>query len=227
MSRDTRPIPPLPEPKSSISQRSLSPDAAESSSSCFSTSSPDDCQSSSSPTVNVKFAPLPKISPRERKLSSHPIGIAARSRILQQRRDAAQTQGAPQPGIWSDVDERSERFIPLELQEEDPLDVLGRIVVEKSKLLWRRATSKKRSDKVNDETRGIVVSETTTQEERNAAVQSPAPSRNGVPLGQSSSGPLNQTSEVSEQKRSSLVKTLSRGSSRRDGDGVVPGLDGV
>jgi hypothetical protein len=140
------------------------------------------------------------------------------------RRDAAQTQGTPQPGICSDVDGRSERFIPLELQE-DPLDVLGRIIVEKSKSLCRRATSKKRSDKVKDETRSIVVSETTAQEERHAAVQSPPPSREGVPLGQSSSSPLNQTSEVSQQRSGGMVKTSSRGSSRKDVG--VTGLDSV
>jgi hypothetical protein len=214
MSRDT---PPLPGPKSSVS---LSLDAAESSSSCFSTSSPDDYPSS--PTVNVKFAPLPKISSRERKLSTHPLGLAARSRILQQqRRDAAQAQEIPQPGTWSDVDGRSETLLPLELQEEDPLEVLGRIIVEKGKSLWRRATSKKPSDKVKDG-RGVV-SETAAQEERHTAVQSPPPpSCEGVPPGQSPSGPPNQTSGVSKQKSGGMAKASSRGNFREGGR-----LDGV
>jgi hypothetical protein len=55
-------------------------------------------------------------------------------------------------------------FIPDELQEEDPLEVLGRFIAAKSKSLWRRASKGKQTGKV--ETRGVV-SETTMDEERN------------------------------------------------------------
>lgn len=198
MSPTTRPLPPLPHTQSP---------AAESSSSRFSTPScTDDCQTSA--TVSVKFAPLPKIGPRDRKTSTHPLGIAARSRILQQRRDAAQIiQGHRRPGIWSDLEEPSERFIPREVQEEDPLEVLGRLIADKSKSLWRRATSKastKQSDKVKEGTRGDV-NETTAQEEKHMAIQSWQARREGVPMS-SPLTPVNETSEISKNKSGGATK---------------------
>ena len=64
------------------------------------------------------------------------------------------------PHAWSGVDDRQMDFIPDEVQEEDPLEVLGRFIAAKSKSLWRRVSSKgKQSGK--DETEGVV-SETTT-----------------------------------------------------------------
>lgn len=59
-----------------------------------------------------------------------------------------------------DLDDRQMDFIPDEVQEEDPLEVLGRFIAAKSKSLWRRVSSKeKQSGKEETED---VVSETTT-----------------------------------------------------------------
>ncbi|KAI0256576.1 hypothetical protein BJV78DRAFT_290842 [Lactifluus subvellereus] len=206
MSRATRPLPPLPQPNAFTQSPSL--DVAESSSSGFSTPSlPDDCQTSA--TVSVKFAPLPKIGPRERKASNHPLGIAARSRILQQRRDAAQMQYYRQPGIYSDLEDRSEGFIPREVEEEDPLEVLGRLIADKSKSLWRRATSKastKQSNKVKDGTRGVVNETIAQEEKKHTAIKSRPARREGVPPISSSSTPVNETSEISKNKSGGTTK---------------------
>jgi hypothetical protein len=65
-----------------------------------------------------------------------------------------------QPPLWSeDDDERPTMRVPEEVEEEDPLEVLGRLIAGKSKSLWRRVASKGNpSDKhaasgdVNEET---------------------------------------------------------------------------
>ncbi|KAI0306684.1 hypothetical protein B0F90DRAFT_796236 [Multifurca ochricompacta] len=158
ISRTIRPLPPIPQPSSSVAQRSLSLDVPEPPSSGSSTPSlSDDSQppleehtlrsSLSLPIippsiVNVKFAPLPEIGPRKRK-SNHPLGIGARSRMLQQRKEVTRVQGVyRQPRMWSDLDERSMMHTPDEAQEDDPLEVLGRLIADKSKSLWRRVASK-------------------------------------------------------------------------------------
>src|SRR5882757_5473122 len=69
------------------------------------------------PTVNVQFAPLPEISPRDRR-SNQPLGMAARSRMLQQRRDIRMQR---HPQVWSDSDDRP---MVKEAEEDDPLDDL-------------------------------------------------------------------------------------------------------
>lgn len=85
-------------------------------------------------TTSVKFAPLPEIGPRKRR-SNHPVGIAARSQMLQQRNVG--TQGIyRKPPLWSDLE------APEEVEEKDPLDVLGRLIADKSKSFWRRVASK-------------------------------------------------------------------------------------
>jgi hypothetical protein len=203
-----RSIPPVSNP--SASQRFVSLDAAESSSSGFSTPPSDDGHSL--PAVSVKFAPLPKIGPRERKSSTHPLGVAARPHILQQRRDAVRMQGHPRPIVWSEVDVPTERFVPIEVQEEDPLEVLGRLIADKSKSLWRRATSKtntSKSAKVKDGTRGID-SENAAQEEETPV----PPCRDVATSGPSSSGPPNQTSESSKKRSDDTVRAVLR---RKDG----------
>jgi hypothetical protein len=153
------PTPPIPQPHAGP-QRSLSLDVREASlvpSSCSTPSSFDGCQphseeypfqpSTSLPnipttaTVNVKFAPLPKIEPRDVK-SIRPLGVAARSRMLQQRREMRMQSGQRHPGTWSELDDRHMDFVPDELQEEDSLEVLGRYICAKSKSLWRRVSSK-------------------------------------------------------------------------------------
>jgi hypothetical protein len=205
----TRPIPSVSNPSALLSL-----DAAGSTSSGFSTPPSDDGHSPSA--VSVKFAPLPKIGPRERKPSTHPLGVAARQNILQQRRDAVRMQGHPRPLVWSDVDVPSERFVPIEVQEEDPLEVLGRLIAHKSKSLWRRATSKantSKSAKVNDGTRGVD-SETATQEEETAVQTSRTPSRDVATPKPSSLGPPNQTSESSKQRSEDTARASFR---RKDG----------
>jgi hypothetical protein len=111
-------------------------------------------------TMSVKFAPLPEIGPRKRK-SNYPLGVAARSQLLQQRRENTRAQGTyRQPPLWSeDDDERPTMHVPEEAEEEDPLEVLGRLIADKSKSLWRRVAFKGNpSDKhaasgdVNEET---------------------------------------------------------------------------
>lgn len=100
------------------------------------------------PNVNVQFAPLPEIEPRDRR-SIHPLGVAARSRMLQQKRDIRMQR---HPRAWSDDDRPI--YIPDEVEEDDPLEALVRFIAEKSKSLWKRVASKaKQSDK--DETMGV------------------------------------------------------------------------
>ncbi|KAI9446571.1 hypothetical protein H4582DRAFT_580714 [Lactarius indigo] len=154
MSRALRPLPPIPQPP--LAQRS-SLDATDPPSSGSSTSAlSDDCQppmkehalryAVSLPIIpsntSVKFAPLPEIGPRKRR-SNYPLGVAARSQMLQQRRENARMQGIyRQPPLWSDVDERGMTHVPEEVQEEDPLEVLGKLIADKSKSLWKRVASK-------------------------------------------------------------------------------------
>src|SRR5258707_15765997 len=112
MSHAIRPLPPIP----TVQRSSL--DAADPSSSGSSTpASSDDFQPPLPehtlrcavslpiipPTMTVKFAPLPEISPRKRK-SNFPLGVAARSQMLQQRREHARIQNTYRhTHIWSVV----------------------------------------------------------------------------------------------------------------------------
>jgi hypothetical protein len=116
------------------------------------------------PAVNVQFAPLPEIQPRDRK-SNHPLGVAARSRMIQQKRNSRAHE-------WSDTDGRPMVCIPVE--EDDVLDPFVRFIADKSKSLWKRVVSKaKQSEK--EEPVGTT-GETTTVEEREA-VQTRPPNR--------------------------------------------------
>lgn len=146
MTRAIRPLPPI--PQTPLTHRS-SLDTTDPSSSGSSTPAlSDECQPSleehalrhtvSLPTIpsttSVKFAPLPEIGPRKRR-SNHPVGIAARSQMLQQRN--AGTQGIyRKPPLWSDLE------APEEVEEKDPLEVIGRLIADKSKSFWRRVASK-------------------------------------------------------------------------------------
>src|SRR5579863_7451600 len=124
MSR-AKPLPPAPQPHAG--QRSLSLDVRERTLASSSThsipSASDGCQfpseerslqsSISLPnmpaTVNVKFAPLPKIGPRDVR-STRPLGVASRSRILQQKREIRMQGVQPPPRAWSGVDDRQMDF---------------------------------------------------------------------------------------------------------------------
>ncbi|THH20889.1 hypothetical protein EW146_g570 [Bondarzewia mesenterica] len=108
-----------------------------------STASLPNCSASSSPSIT--FAPLPKLAPRKRK-STIPLGVAARSRMIQQRRMMTGGQGRPTP-IWTDLDEEAVNGPVNEVDVEDPLEVFGKYMVEKSKHLWRRVSHKGSVDK--------------------------------------------------------------------------------
>ncbi|KAI0053950.1 hypothetical protein FA95DRAFT_18288 [Auriscalpium vulgare] len=85
----------------------------------------------------VKFAPLPVIEPRKRK-SNVQLGIAARSRMIQQRRaTAGPYTHDPPPPLWNEPPHRQEMD-----EEDDPFEVLGKFVVGKGKSLWRRVSQK-------------------------------------------------------------------------------------
>ena len=195
-----RPLPPIPQP-----QRSSLDTADPSSSGSSTPASSDDCRppleeyalrhTVSLPiipsTTSVKFAPLPEIGPRKRR-SKYPLGVAARSQMLQQRRE---NQGIyKQPPIWSDLD------APEEVEEEDALEVLGRRIADKSKSLWRRVASKSgkhaTSGDVNEET----VTTTTTHEEEHAAFPS------GSLESSLRSDPPNRTPELSNNNGGDTVK---------------------
>lgn len=124
------------------------------------------------PTVNVQFAPLPEISPRGRK-SNHPLGVAARSRMIQQKRNL---RAHPE---WSDPDDRPMVYIPDETQEDDVLDAFVRFIGDKSKSLWKRVISKaKQSDKEEPTAAASDSnSETTNVAEEQKAVQTRPPNR--------------------------------------------------
>jgi hypothetical protein len=79
--------------------------------------------------------------------------------MLQQRKENAGTQGIYQkPPLWSDLE------TPEEVEEDDPLEVLGRLIADKSKSFWRRVASKGNSlDK--HATSSDVNEGTTTREE--------------------------------------------------------------
>ncbi|KAI0034031.1 hypothetical protein K488DRAFT_84365 [Vararia minispora EC-137] len=88
-----------------------------------------------SPCPNVKFAPLPSIEPRRRK-SNVKLGVAARSRMIQARRN-----GGKMPPDWADADEAPVQRPPPPPGGEDPFEVFGRFVVGKTRSLWRKMSS--------------------------------------------------------------------------------------
>ncbi|KAH9005026.1 hypothetical protein EDB86DRAFT_2825381 [Lactarius hatsudake] len=214
MSRALRPLPPIPQPPSA--QRS-SLDAIDQSTSGSSTPAlSDDCQPPSAEhalryavslpiipsATSVKFAPLPEIGPRKRR-SNYPLGVAARSQMLQQRRENARMQGIyRRPPLWSDVDERGMTHVPEEVQEEDPLDILGRLIADKSKSLWKRVASKGNpSDK--HAASGDVNEDATTHEEDHAVLPLQSPKRGKLPL---PSNPPNRSLELSNNNGGDTVR---------------------
>ncbi|KAI0295443.1 hypothetical protein BC826DRAFT_275755 [Russula brevipes] len=221
MSNVSRPLPPL--PPAHKGQRSLSLDVGEASSSDSSAlSTPslsDDCRPPSEErsirssislpvmpaAVTVKFAPLPEIGQRSRRTNQQ-LGVAARSRMLQQKRDSRVVQRHPR--AWSEDDDHPVVFIPDEVQEEDPLEVLGRFIADKSKSWWRRVASKAKQP----DGAGGVVSETTTVGEERKPAPSRRPNREDAPSS-TSSGPPKQEEDISKTNGGGAVTTLSRGNS--------------
>jgi hypothetical protein len=185
MSNVARPLPSIPKSDDSLDVGQVSSPSASTPSTpslfddCLHPSEGRSLQSSASlpivsPTANVQFAPLPEINPRDRR-STRPLGMAARSQMLQQRRQIQMQNGQRHPREWSDLDDRPMVYIPDE-EEEDPLESFARFIADKSKSLWRRVTSKaKQSDE--DETTDIA----SEVEGERGAVQSRPPKREGVP----------------------------------------------
>jgi hypothetical protein len=161
MSNAARPLPSIPKSDDSLDVGQTSSPAASTPSihslfdDCLHPSEGRSLRSSASlptvpPTANVQFAPLPEINPRERR-STRPLGMAARSQMLQQRRQIRMQNGQRHPRQWSDPDDRPPVYIE---EEEDPLESFVQFIAEKSKSLWKRVTSKaKHSDE--DEGTGI------------------------------------------------------------------------
>jgi hypothetical protein len=165
--------------------------------------------SNSPATVNVKFAPLPNVGPRDVR-STRPLGVAARSRMLQQKRGPRMQGVQRQPRTWSDCDDGHDDLIPDEAREEDPLEVFGRFIASKSKSLWRRVSSKGKQSR-KDETGRVVGESTTDGEEQTAFVQSRPPNHERLPS--SSDDPPNPNEEPQ--------RGIGRGISKNDNDHMV------
>ena len=150
MSNAPRPLPSIPKSDGSLSPGALTPSIPSLFEDCLHPSEEPSLQSSASlpmvsPAVNVQFAPLPEINPRDRR-SNRPLGMAARSQMLQQRRKIQMQNGQRHPHVWSDHDDRPTVCI-VDEEEEDPLETFVRFIADKSKSLWKRVTSKtKQSD---------------------------------------------------------------------------------
>ncbi|KAI0312388.1 hypothetical protein OF83DRAFT_661493 [Amylostereum chailletii] len=99
-----------------------------------------------SPLPNIKFAPLPTIEPRKRK-SNVQLGVAARSRMIQQRRAAREENQNTPTWTQSDMEEPAVHEEPGPM-DEDPFEVFGKYVIGKGRHLWRRVSHKEHSSPV-------------------------------------------------------------------------------
>ncbi|RDB22292.1 hypothetical protein Hypma_010622 [Hypsizygus marmoreus] len=136
--------------------------------------SPADSESASTsslptPSLSVKFAPLPKLAPRKRR-SAAPLGMAARSQLAGRRRrnttddDMMVYQGGNP--MWTDEELDKQRILQVaetrrrrpreegdveEVDEvgdvEDPFLALGKIVKVASRTIWRKVSHKELSSK--------------------------------------------------------------------------------
>lgn len=187
-----QPLPSIPKSDDSLSPSASTRSIASLFEDCLHPSEGRSLQSSASlpivpSSINVQFAPLPEINPRDRR-STRPLGMAARSQMLQQRRNIQMQSGQRHPRVWSDPDDRPMVCIPDE-EEEDPLETFVRFIADKSKSLWKRVTSKtKQSDE--DET----ASESTVEGERRDRLNPTAEARRGA-----INGGQSQPSEVNFQ----------------------------
>ena len=143
------------------------------------------------PAVNVQFAPLPEIGPRDRR-SNYPLGVAARSRMIQQKRNSR-----VQSHEWSDTNGRPVVCIPVE--EDDVLDPFVRFIADKSKSLWKRVVSKaKPSEKEEEPVGAASENETTAMVEERKAVQTRPPNREDCEEPSTLDGP-NQANGISKK----------------------------
>jgi hypothetical protein len=112
--------------------------------------------------------------------------MAARSQMLQQRKQIQMQNGQRHSRVWSDPDDRPMVCISDE-EEEDPLETFVRFIADKSKSLWKRVTSKaKQSDE--DETTGIASEATVVEGERGAVQSRPPNSEDAINVGGPSEG---------------------------------------
>ncbi|KAJ7772959.1 hypothetical protein DFH07DRAFT_952931 [Mycena maculata] len=112
--------------------------------------------STSTNSLNVRFAPLPQLAPRKRR-STAPLGIASRAQMMRRRR--AGTPGydnngdplPPTPPMWTDeeVERHTQRILAehgsprAESDVDDPFLMLGKMVKGAGRQLWRKVSNKK------------------------------------------------------------------------------------
>ncbi|KAF8891359.1 hypothetical protein BD779DRAFT_199139 [Infundibulicybe gibba] len=103
------------------------------------------------PSLNVKFAPLPELAPRKRR-SLAPLGVASRSQLMRRRRGYDRGEPPmPTNPMWTDEETRavSHRQPRRQSDEEleDPFVALGKMVKGASKQLWRKVSNKEKEGK--------------------------------------------------------------------------------
>ncbi|KAJ7706924.1 hypothetical protein B0H17DRAFT_1034856 [Mycena rosella] len=128
--------------------------------------------STSTSSLNVKFAPLPQLAPRKRR-STAPLGIASRALMMRRRRAGMpgyDMNGDPLPA-WTDeeVERHTQRILaersgqPLREREgDDPFLTLGKMVKGAGKQFWRKVNNKRPGEgeeKEKDAGGGVVVAE--------------------------------------------------------------------
>ncbi|EJD02183.1 uncharacterized protein FOMMEDRAFT_20966 [Fomitiporia mediterranea MF3/22] len=109
----------------------------------------------------VTFAPLPEIGPRQRK-SSRPIGLAARGQMLRQRRmmmaqdrfnyyveECNTIPGGQRLVAESDSCNVQTQHQPGEEEDEHAFAVLGKLLGDATKVIWRRVSHTKLKEDAN------------------------------------------------------------------------------
>ncbi|KAA1469233.1 hypothetical protein DENSPDRAFT_834807 [Dentipellis sp. KUC8613] len=120
---------------------SVGPSASGPQSEVHATRSTNSLRNDGSPSPSIVFAPLPVTEPRRRK-SNVQLGVAARSRMLAQRRAMREEALRQQQPMWTELDEKAVNGQDREEDMEDPLALFGRYLAGKSKGLWRKVSQK-------------------------------------------------------------------------------------
>ena len=192
---------PTPSPGSSVDDSSLLGSVPSSSRTSTSSSTTGGCIPSSTSAPNspcVTFAPLPNIEPRVCRRG--PLGVAARASLLRQRNGQRQEQASqvPQPGnrtvtpnmnanayrshskaklantsptsddAKSPPPSSRSRMID---EDEDAFAVLGKIVYDASRSLWRRISSKHTKSPRKGETESSFADENGTLKSKNDSLE--------------------------------------------------------
>ncbi|KAG6880236.1 hypothetical protein C0992_003002 [Termitomyces sp. T32_za158] len=142
--------------------------------------------------LNVKFAPLPELTPRKRRYAA-PLGVAARSQMVLQRR---QMRGVHHNHpVWTEEELERQRELAMEEgwrrqnqhhlvyedDEEDPFIVFGRMVKDAGKTILRKVSVKDLSrkdkkdmlEKVNEHETGLDEALTSKKGQRPTPVVQP------------------------------------------------------